>query len=131
MSQVHRGQITQPKECVFPLPKGQRLIMIHAGSEAGFVPKAFTMWKASSVTGDYHDNVNKETMTKWMKEKLLPNIPPRSVIVVDNAPYPNVQKDKAPTSKSRKQVMQGLAFETRNTFSDDLLVPEQTKICPL
>lgn len=111
-----------------PISKGQRLIMIHAGSEAGFVPNALTMWKASSVTGDYHDNVNKETMIKWMKEKLLPNIPPRSVIVVDNAPYHNAQKDKAPTSKSRKQEMKDWLSVHEIPFSDDLLVPELYKL---
>lgn len=107
-----------------PISKGERLIMIHAGSEAGFVPNALTMWKASSHSGDYHDNVNTETMMKWIKEKLLPNIPPRSVIVVDNAPYHNAQKNKAPTSKSRKQVMKDWLSTHGIPFSDDLLVPE-------
>lgn len=111
-----------------PISKGQRLIMIHAGSEAGFVPNALTMWKASNVTGDYHDNVNKDTMMRWMKEKLLPNIPPRSVIVVDNAPYHNAQKDKAPTSKSRKQEMKDWLLKHGIPFSDDLLVPELYKL---
>ncbi|XP_046685095.1 uncharacterized protein LOC124370838 [Homalodisca vitripennis] len=102
--------------------------MIHAGSEAGFVPNALTMWKASSHSGDYHDNVNTESMMKWMREKLLPNIPPRSVIVVDNAPYHNVQKDKAPTSKSKKQLMKDWLSKHQIPFSDDLLVPELYRV---
>lgn len=39
---------------------------------------------------------------KWLVQKLIPNLPPRSVIVIDYAPYHNVQKDKAPNSNSRK-----------------------------
>ncbi|XP_054288006.1 uncharacterized protein LOC129003735 [Macrosteles quadrilineatus] len=111
-----------------PISKGQRLIMIHAGSEAGFVPNALTMWKASSTTGDYHDNVRKETMIKWMKEKLLPNIPPKSVIVVDNAPYHNAQLDKAPTSNSRKQEMKDWLTKHGIQYSNEMLVPELYKL---
>lgn len=111
-----------------PISKGERLIIIHAGGENGFIPNAFTCWKASSHSGDYHDNVNGEIFMKWMKEKVLPNLEPNSVVVIDNAPYHNIKIDKAPTSKSRKQEMKNWLLKNRVPFSDDMLVPELYKL---
>lgn len=45
------------------------------------------MFKADTKTGDYHDQMNAENFTKWPTEKLIPNIPRNSMIVMDNAPY--------------------------------------------
>ncbi|CAH2002888.1 unnamed protein product [Acanthoscelides obtectus] len=50
--------------------------------------------------------MNRESFTRWLTEKLLPNIPANSVIVFDNAPYHSVQEDKTPTkSSSKKDIM--------------------------
>ncbi|XP_050302718.1 uncharacterized protein LOC126740645 [Anthonomus grandis grandis] len=70
-----------------------RLIIVHAGSVNGFVDNACLIFKAGLATGDYHGQMNKENFTRWLTEKLLPNIPPNSVIVYDNAPYHSVQED--------------------------------------
>ena len=43
---------------------------------------------------------------EWFKVQLYPNIPPHSVIVMDNAPYHSVEVNKAPISSSRKSDMQ-------------------------
>ena len=41
---------------------------------------------------------------KWLKEKLLPNVSPKSVIVIDNAPYHSVAtEDTRPISASCKK----------------------------
>lgn len=114
-----------------PLSKGDRMIIIHAGGEKGFVPNALLMWKASCHTGDYHDNVNTEMFTKWLKEKLLPNLEPKTVIVIDNAPYHNSHIDKAPTSKSRKQEMKDWLTKHGIPFSDNMFVPELYKLIQL
>lgn len=114
-----------------PISKGERLIIIHAGGEKGFVPNALTTWKATKHTGDYHDNVNQEMFMKWMNEKLLPNLEPRSVLVIDNAPYHNVQIDKAPTSKTKKQEMKDWLRQHNIAFSDDMFVPELYKLIGL
>jgi len=42
---------------------------------------------------------------KWMWEKLIPNLESKSVIVVDNASYHNVQLNRHPTSNARKGEM--------------------------
>lgn len=41
----------------------------------------------------------------WFEKCLLKNIPSNSVIIVDNAPYHSVIKDKAPTTASEKEEM--------------------------
>jgi len=42
---------------------------------------------------------------KWLQEKLIPNLESKSVIVVDNASYHNVQLNRHPTSNTRKGEM--------------------------
>ena len=85
--------------------KGKRLIIVHAGGDMGFIPNSLLIFKSGSTSGDYHADMNGENFEKWLKEKLIPNLPPNSVIVTDNASYHNVQVDRAPTSASRKSDM--------------------------
>jgi hypothetical protein len=42
---------------------------------------------------------------KWFSEQLIPNLPTKSVIVLDNASYHSRQLDKVPTKSSRKTDM--------------------------
>ncbi|PSN33622.1 hypothetical protein C0J52_20109, partial [Blattella germanica] len=67
-----------------PVSKGKRLIVVHAGSEKDSLPIPM------------HTN----TLPMWLKDKLIPNFPPNSVLVVDN-----VHTNKLPTSNSRRDVM--------------------------
>ena len=38
-----------------PHSLGETLIVLHAGSKAGFLKGTELVWKAKSSTGDYHD----------------------------------------------------------------------------
>jgi hypothetical protein len=60
-----------------PVSKGRRLIMVHAGSEAGFVNNGLLLFKS----GDYHDDMNWGNFEKWVKTLLIPNLPPKSVLL--------------------------------------------------
>ncbi|XP_075985598.1 uncharacterized protein LOC142982799 [Anticarsia gemmatalis] len=102
------------------LSKGQRIIIVHASSEQGFVPNALLTYKANSVSGDYHSNMNAENYEKWLKERLVPNLPPNSVVVLDNASYHNVQNDRAPNSNSKKIEMQRWLTEKNIAFNQDM-----------
>lgn len=82
-----------------------RYIVVGIGSEKGFLPGSQLVFKAGSSTGDYHGQMNGENFTRWIMEKVLPNLPPASVIVMDNAPYHSMQLNKAPTSSSNKTEM--------------------------
>lgn len=85
-----------------PFGIGQRLIIVNAGSEKGFVPGASLVFKAHSSTGDYHDEMNSTNFQKWLAEKRVPKLEERTGLVIDNAPNHNVQADKRPTTVTRK-----------------------------
>ncbi|KAG8235330.1 hypothetical protein J437_LFUL003613 [Ladona fulva] len=70
--------------------KGQRLIIVHGGGEMGFIPEALLIFKLGLKTGDYHGEMNSGNYLKWIKNQLIPNLPPKSLVVIDNAPYHNV-----------------------------------------
>lgn len=114
-----------------PVSGGDRLIIVNAGGSSGFVPGAFLQWKASQSTGDYHENMNQTNYEKWIKEKLIPNLQPRSVIVVDNAAYHNVKVDKVPTKSSTKTVMQEWLTKHNIAFTADMLKVELFQLITL
>lgn len=107
-----------------PINKGKRLIMLHAGGEMGFIEGCLTMWEAQHKTGDYHDNMNHKMYMKWLTDKLIPNLPEKSVLVIDNAPYHNVQLDKSPTSNSKKSEMEAWLLSKNIPFHEKMLKVE-------
>lgn len=107
-----------------PVSKGERLIIINAGGEMGCIPNCLLMWKAGRKSGDYHDQMNKDNYIKWLQEKLLPNLPPECVVVMDNAAYHNVEIHKAPTSNSKKEDMIKWLEDNSVPFSTNMLKPE-------
>ncbi|KAH8027562.1 hypothetical protein HPB51_007112 [Rhipicephalus microplus] len=100
-----------------PSGKGGRLILLHAGSEDGFLNSACLLFRAAKRSGDYHTEMNGPRFEKWFGEQLLPNIKPCSVIVVDNAPYHSVRLERVPTSSSRKADIQSWLTEKNIAFS--------------
>lgn len=107
-----------------PLSKGSRLVIVHAGGEAGFVPNALLTFKAGTKSGDYHDNMNSENYERWLRTKLMPNLPPNSVVVVDNASYHNKQLDAAPSSNTKKADTQAWLRQKGIEFEESMLKPE-------
>lgn len=108
-----------------PSGKGGRLIVLHAGSENGFVDGASLVFRAKkSVTSDYHSEMDGPRFERLFKEQLLPNIEPRSVIVMDNASYHSVQLEKVPSTSSRKAEIQSWLTQKNIPWSDDQLKPE-------
>ena len=88
-----------------PSGKGKSLIILHAGGEMGWTPEAELVFVGKKDTGDYHNEMNISHFMEWFEHKLLPNCPPQSVIVLDNARYHNAVVEKIPTKSSRKQDM--------------------------
>ena len=64
-----------------------RFIIVHIGSKDGFLPGAELIFKAGNTKGDYHGQMNSKNFSKWVKEKVIPGLPPQSVVIMDNAPY--------------------------------------------
>ena len=83
----------------------RRMIILHAGCEGDFIPGAGEVFKAHSATGDYHGEMNHQTILKWLN-KVIPYLPKKSVLVMDNAAYHNVQVDKPPVRSNKKIVIQ-------------------------
>ncbi|XP_034840153.2 uncharacterized protein [Maniola hyperantus] len=108
-------QSEQEEGVLSPDSKGPRWIIVHAGGAMGFIPNAQLIFRSRSQAADYHDDMNKTNFNKWLSEKLIPNLPPQSIVVMDNASYHTVQLNKAPTMSSRKAEMQN--WMTRNGLS--------------
>lgn len=95
-----------------------RIIIVHAGGSDGFVPNASLVYKAATASGDYHSNMNYENYEKWLNEKLWPNLPEKSVIVMDNASYHNTRSSKIPTSNSCKAEIQNCLTHNSIPFDE-------------
>jgi transposase len=78
-----------------PIGKGLRFSIIHAGSEEGFVKDAELIHVNKELNSDSFEN--------WLKFKLLPKLPKKSVIVLDNAKTHSKHFSDIPTQKSKKQ----------------------------
>ena len=55
--------------------KGTRLIILHAGSDSGWVNGAALVFQSKKATGDYHDEMTAQHFEKWFHDTLMPNIP--------------------------------------------------------
>lgn len=108
-----------------PTGQGERLIIINAITKDGWVPNAKLTYKSTRKTGDYHGQVNYELFAKWFQERLLPNIPRNSLIIMDNAAYHNVLSAcSAPTPTSKKEAIQDWLIKNNIPVSEDCLKPE-------
>lgn len=116
---------------------GKRHIIVHAGSEKGFVANALLVFSTKSKMADYHDDMNKNNFLKWLKEKLIPNLKEPSVIIMDNASYHVTQINKPPTMQSLKADIQkwlsdnNIVFEESFTKAELLCLVQQNRPTPL
>ena len=83
---------------------------------------------AGSKSGDYHDDMNHDNFMKWLTTQLIPNLPPHSVLVIDNASYHNVTVDKNPTTATSKKDMMQWLIHRNITFNDKSTKPELYEI---
>ncbi len=104
-----------------PSGKGSRLIILHAGSKDGFVPNALLCFQSKQGKADYHDEMDGDVFFTWFQTQLLPNIPPHSIILMDNASYHSVQSQKTPTLSSRKAEMQRWLAEHNINYDSSMI----------
>ena len=113
-----------------PSSRGQRLIILHAGSARhGFIHNCDHVFE-STKTGDYHENMDGKTFMAWFQTQLLPTLEEPCVIVQDNASYHNLRVPEtiAPTSNFRKQVMIDWLQEKGIHVDPLMLKPEIYKV---
>jgi len=95
----------------------------------GWVPSAKVVFKSTRKTGDYHGQMNLELFQKWFVEKLLPNIPKKSIIIMDNATYHNVLSEySAPIPTSSKEKITTKLETNKIPCKDDCLKVELVEI---
>ncbi len=112
-----------------PTGKGERLIILNAITSNGWVPGAKVVFKSTKKTGDYHGQMNWELFKKWFTEKLLPNIPKKSLIIMDNAPYHNIlSKHSPPTPQSSKKKIREWLEQNKIFCREDCLKPELVEV---
>lgn len=104
--------------------KAQRLIIVHGGGINGFVNNALLILNSDANADVHHKGMNYEIFSKWMMENYLPNLPENSVIVLDNAPYHNVQLVRAPNMSSRKGDMKKWLDDIGISYSPTICKPE-------
>ena len=105
-----------------PSGKGTRLIILHAGSENGWINEADLVFQSKNATGGYQDEMNLDHFEEWFRDKLSCNVPCNSLIVMDNASYHIRHIEKVPTSNSRKGDMQDWLMSHE---SHDIEYPER------
>jgi transposase len=112
-----------------PSGKGPRWIIVHAITKDGWVNGAQLVFQAKKRTGDYHGQMNWENFSKWFTEQLMPNIPPKSIIIMDNARYHNVFVNETPTSGSSKEELRKWLSEHNYSWTEDMLKAELLALC--
>lgn len=118
-----------------PTGNGERLIIINAISSEGWVKNSKLVFKSTRKTGDYHGQMNGLLFQKWFSEKLIPNLPEQSNIILDNASYHNIlTENSAPIRQSSKSRIYDWLEQNKIPCNPDCLKAELieilTKIAP-
>ena len=86
--------------------------------------------------GDYHDEMTGEHFEEWFRDKLIPNIQPNSLIVMDNASYHSRLDDPVPTKSWTKKkmiewlVQHNITFPTQALKSEIWSIIQKLNLCP-
>jgi len=113
-----------------PSGVGRRLIVVHAMTRHGWVEGAELVFEAKKRTGDYHGQMNWSNFSTWFEGQLLPNIPAKSLIILDNAPYHNVLQDGVfPGKGGDKEQLRSWLTRNGYPWGKDMLKSELLKLC--
>ncbi len=112
-----------------PTGKGERLIILNAVTHSGWIPGSKLVFKSTKKTGDYHGQMNWDLFKKWFTEMLLPNIPKRSLIIMDNAPYHKILSEHSPPNhQSSKKKIRDWLEQNKVYCREDCLKPELVEV---
>lgn len=113
-----------------PSGVGPRLIIVNAIAHTGWIAGAQLVFEAKKRTGDYHGQMNWENFSNWFEKQLFPNIPERSLIVLDNARYHNVLVDKRfPMPSSTRDELRDWLTRNNHPWRVDMLKSELHDEC--
>jgi transposase len=77
--------------------------VFYVGWKNGFVKGALKLKDSKTTDEDYHREMDGHGFMNWFQKQLLPNLPQRSMIVMDNASYHGLSD--MPKSSNRVGVM--------------------------
>lgn len=80
--------------------KGKRLIALHIASDKGFLDGGLLCFESKNNNSDERDKMIGDNFHEWFKF-IISRLDPKSVIVMDNAPYHSVMSEKIPTTMSK------------------------------
>ena len=101
----------------------ENFILIHAGGETGFIPDALLIIQTSNLKEDYFKEMS-DHYQFWIKNKLIPALPPKSVVVIDGVIYQKIQLEKIPNLDSSADDMKRWLHLKNISFCDDMMKPE-------
>lgn len=110
---------------------GKRFIVLHAGNSRGFINNASLLFASKSKMLDYHGEMNSDLFTKWVKEKLIPNLEEPSLIIMDNAAYHSVEIEKQPCTSWKKCEIQEWLQKNNILYNNAMLKMELLQLAKL
>lgn len=116
-----------PTEPVNSSATEKRLIVVHIGSEDGFVQGGLLCFESKKNTQDYHDEINENSFRHWFAS-ILPRLKKNAVIILDNAPYQSVKVEKCPTTNWRKTEIIGWLESKGEVIDPSMVIPELLEI---
>ncbi|KAF8789369.1 hypothetical protein HNY73_007309 [Argiope bruennichi] len=96
----------------------------HPRNQDGFIEGASLVFQSGTAKGDNHGQMNYDNFSKWLQEKLLPNIPPHCVICMDNASYPTKVLNPVPSKYSTKKKLSEWLEEHNIPFDVNMRKPD-------
>lgn len=74
------------------------------GSESGFLENTTEVFIGQKDSKDYHREMNTKHFTEWLGKSVIPNVPKKSILVLDRATYHRAvcEETKNPTTSWRK-----------------------------
>ncbi|PSN53932.1 hypothetical protein C0J52_02406 [Blattella germanica] len=67
--------------------------------------------------------MNYENYSKWVQHQMIPGLPERSIVVIDNAPYHNKQDNKIPSTSLKSEIQEWL-WNNNIPFDPDMTKAE-------
>lgn len=105
--------------------------MVHAGGKDGVFPGLFWNTRRDLQLVNYHKEMNEKNFEKWLKEKLLPNLSEKRVIVMDSASCHSVQVETCMSTNTRKREIQERLRHKNVNFLEDMMKAELLNLVEL
>lgn len=117
--------------------KGRRYCFVAAMTEQQFLRNSVWIFESKKTGKDYHSVFNGQNFMNWVKTQLLPNIPPSSVIILDNAKYHKCLPSTIPKLSAKKHILtdflaqKGIDTTAKTLAQVKELLKEYTSKCKL